>query len=152
MPGWGGREVAPRRGGFEVAPASTQTYPTQLLVNRAKTACSAPRACTHRLAAPSTENLTQTAAPRLQNPLPMGGEGGSPCGPTAVSWDPATARRPPGAIVSWPKKWAAKGAAVGARTHSASGRGRSFSAPSQPVEFAFTTRKHRSLLHPATML
>lgn len=43
----------------------------------------------------------------------MGGEGGSPCGPTAVSWDPATARRPPGAIVSWPKKWAAKGAAAG---------------------------------------
>lgn len=65
MPGWGGREVAPRRGGFEVAPPSTQTYPTQLLVHRAKTACSAPRACTHRLAAPSTENLTQTAAPRV---------------------------------------------------------------------------------------
>lgn len=59
MPGWGGREVAPRRGGFEVAPPSTKIYTTQLLVNRAKTACSAPRAFTHRLAAPSTENLTR---------------------------------------------------------------------------------------------
>ena len=88
MPDWGGREGTPRRGGFEVAPPSTQTYPTQLLVNRAKTACSAPRCKTRfpwvgkRLAAPSTENLTQTAAPRVcKTRLPWVGKEAAPAVP-----------------------------------------------------------------------
>lgn len=109
VPCWGGGEAARAEEGLRSRPTCPNL--TRLAPGKPGGTCSLQGpAHTHA----KRGELQQDHSPvRLWNVLPVVGEGDSPCGPSAADCDPATVRRPPGAVVSWSVKLAAKGAAAG---------------------------------------